>query len=104
MSAVVCFLRPRTAGGGATAANNVRKKEVLTVPSTSTITAEDGEYAIVFNTEATAILVAWGSTPDAQAVTQTAATMAGLGVAAGLESPLLGPLALGDKVSAKVVA
>ncbi|WP_316176162.1 hypothetical protein [Bradyrhizobium sp. SZCCHNRI1073] len=104
MAAVVCFLRPGTASGGGTAANNVRKKEVLTVPSTSTITAEAGEYAIVLNTETSAILVAWGSTPDAQAITQTSATMAGLGVPSGLESPLLGPLATGDKVSAKTVA
>ena len=104
MSAVVCFLRAVSAGGGGTAAGAVRKKEVLTVPSTSTITAQAGEYAIVLNTEATAILVAYGSTPDGQASTATSATTAGLGVPSGLESALLGPLAEGDKVSAKTVA
>jgi hypothetical protein len=104
MSAVVCFLRPASAGGGGTAAWKVRKKEVISVPSTSSITADAGEFAIVLNTETTAILVAYGSTPDAQATTETSATSAGLGVPSGLESALLGPLALGDKVSAKTVA
>jgi len=104
MSAVVCFVRPGSAGGGGTAAWKIRKKEVISVPATSTITAEAGEFAIVLNTETTAILVASGSTPDAQATTETAATTAGIGVPAGLDSPLLGPLVRGDKVSAKTVA
>lgn len=104
MSAVVCFVRPASAGGGAAAAWKIRRKEVLTVPSTSTITAEAGEFAVVLNTETNAILVAYGSTPDAQAGTETAATSAGIGVPSGLESALLGPLALGDKVNAKTVA
>lgn len=104
MSAVVCFVRAVSGGGGSTAAGAIRKKEVLTVPSTSSITAEAGEFAIVLNTETTGILVAYGSTPDAQAVTSTAATTAGLGIPAGLDSALLGPLAAGDKISVKTVA
>lgn len=104
MSAVVCFLRPASGGAGATAAWKIRKKEVISVASTSTITATEGEFAIVLNTEATAILVAYGSTPDAQATTETSATSAGLGVPSGLESALLGPLAQGDKVNVKTVA
>jgi hypothetical protein len=104
MSAVVCFVRAVTSGGGGTAAGAIRKKEVLTVPSTSTITADAGEYAIVLNTETTAILVAYGSTPDAVAATQTSATTAGLGVPSGLDSALLGPLNSGDKISVKAVA
>jgi hypothetical protein len=104
MAATVSFVTAVSSGGGGTAAGAIRKKEVLTVPNTSTITANKGEYAIVLNTEATAILVAYGSTPDAQAVTSTSATTAGLGVPAGLDSALLGPLAQGDKVSAKTVA
>lgn len=104
MAATVCFVTAVAAGGGGTAAGAIRKKEVLTVPSTSTITANKGEFAIVLNTEATAILVAYGSTPDAQAVTATGATTAGLGVPAGLDSALLGPLAQGAKVDVKTVA
>lgn len=103
MSAVVCFVKAVSGGAGSSAAGVIRKKEVLTVPSTSTITAEAGEFAIVLNTETTAILVAYGSTPDAQAATATAATTAGLGVPSGLDSALLGPLALGAKVDVKVV-
>ena len=79
MSAVVCFLRPGSAGGGGTAAWKIRKKEVLTVPNTSTITADAGEFAIVLNTETTGILIAFGSTPDAVATTETTATSAGSG-------------------------
>jgi hypothetical protein len=104
MSAVVCFVKAVSAGGGGTAAGRIRKKEVLSVASTSTITAEQGEYALVLNTETTAILVAFGSTPDAQATTETTATSAGLGIPSGLESPLLGPLATGDKINVKTVA
>ena len=104
MPASVSFLRPRTAGGGATAASAIRKKEVINLASTTTITAEEGEYAIVLNTEATAVLVAYGSTPDAQAATSTAATSAGIAIASGLEGPLLGPLTAGDKVNVKAVA
>jgi hypothetical protein len=104
MAAVVCFVTAVSSGGGGTAAGSIRKKEVLTVPSTSTITANKGEYAIVLNTEATAILVAYGSTPDAQAVTETGATTAGIGVPTGLDSALLGPLGQGDKVDVKTVA
>lgn len=104
MAATVCFLTAVSAGGGGSAAGAIRKKEVLSVASTSTITANAGEYAIVLNTEATAILVAYGSTPDAQATTSTSATTAGIGVPAGLDSALLGPLAQGDKVNVKLVA
>jgi hypothetical protein len=103
MSAVVCFVKAVSAGGGGVAAGSIRKKEVLTVPSTSTITANAGEYAIVLNTEATAILVAYGSTPDAQAATETSATTAGLGIPSESEGPLLGPLAQGAKVDVKTV-
>lgn len=104
MSAVVCFVKAVSGGAGTAAAGRIRKKEVISVPSTSTITAEAGEFAIVMNTETSAILAAYGSTPDAQATSDTAATSAGLGIPAGLDSALLGPLALGDKVNVKTVA
>jgi hypothetical protein len=104
MSAVVSFLRPATGGAGVQAAWKIRKKEVLAVGSATTATAEAGEIAVVLNTETEAILVAFGSTPDAQAATETSATSAGIGVPTGLTSPALGPLNAGDKISAKVVA
>lgn len=104
MSAVVCFVTAVSAGGGATAAGRIRKKEVLTVPNTSTIAANKGEFAIVLNTETSGILVAYGSTPDAVATTETSATSAGLGIPSGLESALLGPLNQGDTISVKAIA
>jgi hypothetical protein len=104
MSAVVCFVKAASAGAGAAAAGRIRKKEVLTVPSTSTITANRGEFAIILNTETTGILAAFGSTPDAVATTETSATSAGIGIPSGLESALLGPLAQGDKISVKAIA
>ena len=104
MSAVVCFVTAMSGGAGASAAGRIRKKEVLSVPSTSTITANAGEFAIVLNTETTGILVAFGSTPDAVATTETSATSAGLGIPSGLDSALLGPLAQGDKISVKAIA
>lgn len=104
MSAVVSFLKPHSGGAGVQAAWKIRKMEILTVGDTpSTATAEDGEIAVVLNTESNAILVAYGSTPNAQATSETAATSAGIGVPTGLMSPALGPLAQGDKISAKVV-
>lgn len=104
MSAVVCFVKPMSGGAGSSAAGRIRKKEVISVPATSTITAEAGEFAIVLNTETTGILVAFGSTPDAQATSESSVTSAGIGIPAGLDGPLLGPLAAGDKVNAKTVA
>jgi hypothetical protein len=105
MAVAVSFLRPVTAGGGATAAGRVRKKESIAIAGTTTITAQAGEMALILNTESTAILVAWGSTPDAQAATETSATSAGVGIPIGWNGwLLLGPLAEGDKVNAKVVA
>jgi len=102
MAAVVSFMTAVTGGAGVSAVGTVRKMEVLSVPSTSTITAKSGEVAIVLNTEATGILVAAGSTPDAQAVTATSATMAGQGVPAGLTSPCI-IMQSGDKISVKAI-
>jgi hypothetical protein len=103
MSAVVSFVKPISGGAGLGGVGRVRKKEVLTVPSTTTITAEPGEVAIILNTEASGVLVAFGSTPDGQATSETSATSAGIGIAAGQVSP---PLVLlqGDKVNVKTVA
>lgn len=103
MSVVVSFVKPLSASAGVGAVGRVRKKEVLTVPSTTTITAETGEVAIILNTETSGVLVAFGSTPDGQAASESSATSAGIGIAAGQIGP---PLVLlqGDKVNVKTVA
>jgi hypothetical protein len=102
MAAVVSFMNAGSAGAGAGAVSRVRKMEILTIPSTSTITGQSGEIAIILNTETAGILVAVGSTPDAAAVTDTSATTAGQGVPAGLTSPPI-ILQFGDKVSVKAI-
>jgi len=103
MTCVVSFIRAKTGGAGAASVGSVRKKEVVTVPGSTTITAEAGEIALVGNGETTMVLVAWGSTPDAVATSETSATTAGMPVAAGWTSP---PLVMnaGDKVNIKAVA
>lgn len=103
MSAVVSFMNAGNIGAGGAGASRVRKMEILTVPSTSTITALAGEVAVILNTETTGILVSWGSTPNAQATSATSATSAGQGIPAGLTSPGL-VMADGDKVDVKVIA
>ena len=102
MAAVVSFMRAKSGGADVSAVGRVRKMEVLTVPSTSTITAESDEVAIVLNTETSAILVAFGSTPDAQATTETSATSAGQAIPVGLTSPAL-LMTQGDKISVKAI-
>lgn len=103
MSAVVSFVKMVSGGAGLSTVGRARKMEVLTVPSTTTITAEPGEVAIILNTETSGVLVAFGSTPDGQATSETSATSAGIGIAAGQASPPL-VLAQGDKVNVKTVA
>lgn len=102
MAAVVSFMSAKSGGAGVSAVWTVRKMEVLSVPSTSTITADAGEIAVVLNTEATGILVASGSTPDAQATTSTSATTAGHGIPAGLSSPAI-LMNQGGKISVKAI-
>ena len=102
MAAVVSFMKAKTGSAGVSAVWTVRKMEVLTVPSTSTITADDGEIAIILNTETAGILAASGSTPDAQATTETSATTAGHGIPSGLTSPAI-LMNQGDKINVKVI-
>jgi DhnA family fructose-bisphosphate aldolase class Ia len=102
MVAIVSFMRAKSGGADVGAVGSVRKMEILTVPNTSTITAESDEVAIVLNTEAAAILVAFGSTPDAQATTETSATSAGQAIPIGLTTPAL-LLRQGDKISVKAL-
>ena len=104
MSVTVSFLRPATAGAGASSARSVRKMEIVTLGNATTITAESGEIAWVYNGETSGILVAYGSTPNAQATTATALTTAGLAIPAGMVGPILGPLASGDTLSVKTIA
>jgi predicted solute-binding protein len=81
----------------------VRKREAVALAAVSTASALAGEVAIIANEETTSVLVAWGSTPDAAAVTATTLTSAGLLLAAGQRSEAIA-LVAGAKISAKVVS
>lgn len=81
----------------------VRKRESIALAAVTTEAAKPGETIVIHNAEATSILVALGSTPDAAALTATSLTSAGYLLAAGATSPVFVP-AVGDKVSAKVVS
>jgi hypothetical protein len=103
MSVTISFMRAATAGAGAAAVSTVRKKEVVTIGNSTTITALPGEVGWVYNGETSGILVAWGSSPDAQATTATSATTAGFAVPAGMCGPIM-ILASGDTVNVKTIA
>lgn len=103
MTCVVSFLRVATGGGGAGSVALVRKMEVVTVPGTTTATAEAGEVAIVYNGETSGVLIASGSVPNAQATSAGADTSAGFAVPSALSSP---PVVMqqGGKINIKAIA
>lgn len=79
----------------------VRKSEDIELNASTTATLSTGELALVVNMEATAVLVAWGTTPNASATTSTADTTAGVAVPAGA-SVIVAPIA-GDKINAQAL-
>jgi len=101
MTVTVSFVTPAINGSGpGVGIGRVRVKEVVTIPGTTTATALAGEFVLVGNGEATMSAVAFGSTPDAAATAETAATSAGYPVGAGqVSDPFI--VKLGDKVNIK---
>lgn len=102
MTVTVSFCKASgSVSGPGIGVENVRVKEVVTVPGTTTITAESGEFAIIGNGETVMVAIAVGTTPDAAAVLQTTLTTAGYPVGAGCVSdPFL--MRAGAKVNIKV--
>ena len=100
MTVTVSFLNAGPGAGGVSGISRVRVKEVVTVPGTTTATAQAGEIIVVGNGEASMVAVAIGTTPDAAAVAETAATTAGYPVGAGQVSDPFMPAA-GAKVNIK---
>jgi hypothetical protein len=80
----------------------VRARESLTIPASTTATFANGEVAIVVNGESTAVAIAFGTTPDAAATAASAATTAGVVIAAGGWLPIVGKV--GDKINAKSIS
>ena len=71
------LMQPRWAGAvGVMAYGQCRAAETITVPGTSTLTAQNGEIMLVTSTEAAAVQIATGTTPDAAATVQTTLTTA----------------------------
>lgn len=100
MAVEVVFLRGGNISGPIDAIMNVRKRERLALTETTTITAEDGELIMVANQETDMVRIAFGTTPDADAVTATTATSAGYPVPAGQITPPIVATA-GMKVNVK---
>lgn len=101
MSVTVSFVTLGTNGfTDAVGIVGVRVKEVITVPGTTVAVAKEGEFVVVGNGEASMVAVAFGSTPDAAATAQAAATSAGYPIGAGqVSDPFV--LAAGNKVNIK---
>jgi hypothetical protein len=101
MTVVVSFIRPQ-GRGSASGVGNVRVRENITIPGTTTATAEPGEMVIVGNAETSMVAVAFGSTPNADATSKSGVTSAGMPVPAGGLSYPIFPND-GDKINVKVV-
>lgn len=104
MAVQVLFFTPKGIGSiNAPGVGQVRLREPLALGGVTNGVAEHREAVVVFNGEATPILVAHGTAPDASATDATPATTAGYAVAAGQCSPAF-MVATGAKVSVEAVA
>lgn len=74
MPVKVSFMRPGYVGDKSNLAiGDCRICETLTVPATTTASLRDGEFMLVSSTEASTVVGAHGTTPDAAATAETAA-------------------------------
>lgn len=85
MTATVAFIKTGSPPGvPGVAIARVRAMETISVPGSTTTTAEDGEMIIIGNGEALMIRAAFGTTPDADATAENGAvTSAGFSIPAG---------------------
>lgn len=103
MVAHVIFFSPRGIGSiDAPGVGDVRIREAVTVPGTTTAAAKAGEVVMVLNADEAVVLVAHGKSPDAAATTMTPSTSAGFPVRAGDLSQAFLP-ADGAKINVKAV-
>ena len=104
MTVVVCFVTPRGIGSAnAPGIGDVRVREDITVPGSTTAVAEEDEVVIIGNGETSMVVAAFGRTPDAATTTETSASSAGFPVAAG---SVTGGIVVreGDKINIKAIA
>jgi len=103
MTVFASFAKPSGMGSiHAPGIGSIRARESLTIPATTSTAFVDGEVAIVFNNESAPVFVAFGTTPDAAAGAASAATTAGVTIAAGAWLPIIGKA--GDKINVKPVS
>lgn len=103
MAVQVIFFTPRGIGSAhAPGVGEIRAREAVSIPGSTTATVQSGEAVVVLNEESAAVLVAHGTTPDATATASTAATSAGYPVPAGQVSPPI-LAATGAKINVKDV-
>lgn len=100
MPVKVSFMRPAFVGDKANLAfGSCRICETLTVPASTTASAQDGEFIVISSTEAATVVCAHGTTPDGAATAETAETTAGYPVPPS-QVYIIQPK-VGDKVNAK---
>jgi hypothetical protein len=103
MALIVSFGMPAFIGSNAMLAmGKIRATESIAMGGTTTIAAQDGEWAFIRNTETAAIKVAHGLVPDASATTATAQTSAYYGL--GIDQDLPVAVKTGDKFSAAAIS
>ena len=103
MAVHVTFLPPSYVGDKANLAfGPARSYQAVTVGSATTGAAQDGEFAYIFNAEASPVLIAKGATPDAGATVATAATSASWVIAAG--GFAIVEMYTGDKIDTAAIA
>lgn len=101
---IISYLKPGTPPGSrGLGIRDCRVRETVALSSTTSAAAQDGEFAVVGNTESSMILVARGTTPDAAATAATSDTTAGFPLAAGQVSDPIA-MAAGDKISVKAIS
>lgn len=104
MTVVVSFIVSGGIGGSAVGIGRVVAQERLTIPATTSRACGVGETVLVGNAESSMVAVAWGTTPDAAALTENLpTTSAGFPVAAGQLGVPFSPGA-GNKVNVKAVS
>lgn len=100
MPVKVSFMRPGYIGSlSAFGVGDCRICETVTVPGSTTATLQDGEIAVLVSTEASEVVVAHGTAPDAAATAMTSTTSAGY--AMGAREGLLVAGKAGDKINIK---
>lgn len=100
MTVRIAFVKPKAVDYiGVQLLTGGRALENLTIPASTTATAQESEAVVVINEESSTVMVATGSSPDASKTSSDAASSAGVPVAAG--ATVIFALNTGDKVNVK---